>query len=327
MKKLLTRTFIGILVIVLILVAYVQFSWNKDFDAPIPDINASTDSAMIERGRHLVYGPSHCAQCHVPIKDLARVEAGEEIPLIGGWELVIPPGTFRAPNITPDETGIGKMTDGEIARAIRYSVNHKGKLVLPVMPYQNMSDHDLACVISYLRSQPAVKNEVPASEFSFLGKALMAFGVVKPLQPQGDVPQNVAVEPTAEYGGYIANTLGACQGCHTQRDEKSGEFIGIDFAGKHIFEAQEMTNNRTFYSPNLTPDKETGIIASWTEDQFVSRFSQGRIHDGSPMPWGFYSRLDTTERVALYRYLHSLDPVSNHIEKVVYDEGETLPQY
>ena len=52
---------------------------------------------------------------------LEAVDKGLEMPLSGGWELDIPPGTFRAPNLTPDmETGIGKLTDAEVARNLRY---------------------------------------------------------------------------------------------------------------------------------------------------------------------------------------------------------------
>jgi hypothetical protein len=47
------------------------------------------------------------------------------------------------------------MTDGEIARVLRYSVHKNGEAVLPFMPFQNMTDEDLTAVISYLRSLEA----------------------------------------------------------------------------------------------------------------------------------------------------------------------------
>jgi len=35
------------------------------------------------------------------------------------------------------------------------------------------------------------------------------------------------------------------------------------------------------------------------------------------MPWGSFSRMDDLDLKAIYRYLNSLDPVENKIEKTV----------
>src|SRR5690606_41627233 len=109
------------------------------YHAPYPDITASTDSAVIARGKYLAFGPAHCGTCHVPMNKVMDVENGEEIPHSGGWELTIPPGTFRAPNLTPDmETGIGKLTDGEIARTMRHMVGNDGRCIMPFMHFAEM---------------------------------------------------------------------------------------------------------------------------------------------------------------------------------------------
>ena len=54
-------------VLVLALFVYVQLTWSKQYEAPLPEIKASTDSAVIARGKYLAFGPSHCATCHVPM--------------------------------------------------------------------------------------------------------------------------------------------------------------------------------------------------------------------------------------------------------------------
>ncbi len=326
MKKFLKRTLITLTLIVLILVGYVQFTWDKSFDAPLPDISATTDSAMIENGRHLAYGPAHCGTCHVPMDKIEATEAGEEIPLSGGWELAIPPGTFRAPNLTPDmETGIGNISDAEIARALRYSVSHNEKFLGPFMPFQNMSDYDVASIISFLRQQEPVKHEVKPTEYTFLGKALMAFGALIPKGPNGTPPEQVTKEATVSYGEYLARDVANCLFCHSEADMKTGKLIGPEFAGGGMLGPDDFTQGRIFISPNLTPDKETGIMASWTEDQFIQRFGNGRIHEGSPMPWGAFTKMDEVELKAIYRYLQSLDPVDNKIEKIIYEKGEEVP--
>jgi mono/diheme cytochrome c family protein len=325
--KLLLKILAGVAAIIAVLVIYIQLSWDKTYDAPYPEITASTDSAVIARGKYLAFGPAHCSTCHVPMDKILAVEDGLEIPLSGGWELTIPPGTFRAPNITPDmETGIGKFTDGELARTLRHMVSKNGKCVMPFMPFAEMSDEDLTAVISFLRSQPPVKHEMKRSEFNFLGKAVAAFGMIKPEGTKGTPPKSVVMDTTVEYGKYLANYVANCVGCHTARDMKTGKFIGEPFAGGMAFLPDAFSEGKAFMSPNITPHVGTGVMAEWTEDAFVARMKAGRVHSGSPMPWGAFSRINEMELKAMYRYLQSLKPVANKIEKTVFAAGEKLPE-
>jgi mono/diheme cytochrome c family protein len=325
--KLLLKILAGLAALIAILVIYIQLSWDKKYDAPYPEIKASTDSAVIARGKYLAYGPAHCGTCHVPMNKIMDVENGEIIPLSGGWELAIPPGTFRAPNITPDEeTGIGKLTDGELSRTLRYMVGSDGRCIMPFMPFAEMSDEDLTAVISFLRTQPPVKNEVKRSEFTFLGKAVTAFGMIKPEGTKGTPPKSVVMDTTVEYGNYLANYVANCVGCHTDRDMKTGAFIGERFAGGLFMAPDAFSEGKSFMTPNLTPHVGTGVMAEWTEDAFAARMKAGRVHSGSPMPWGAFSRINDMELRAIYRYLQSLKPVANKIEKTVFAAGEKLPE-
>lgn len=314
--KVLKWTGIVLLVAVALIVLFVQFTWNKKFDAPYPDIKASTDSAVIARGKYLAYGPAHCGTCHVPINKIMDVEGGEIIPLSGGWELAIPPGTFRAPNLTPDmETGIGKLTDADIARTLRYMVGSDNRCIFPFMPFAELSDADLTAIVSFLRSQPAVKHELKRSEPSFLGKALMAFGMIGPEGTKGTPPKMVAIDTSVEYGKYMANYVANCVGCHTNRDLKTGKFIGEPFAGGFNMPSDPAIGDdgAVYVTPNITPDPETGWIYSWSEEAFISRFKSGRVHKTSPMPWGAFSRMTETDLKAIYRYLRTVPPVKNKI--------------
>ncbi|MBW6458981.1 MAG: hypothetical protein K0B08_00250 [Bacteroidales bacterium] len=50
-----------LVLVIVVFFSYVQLSWKRTFDAPYPDIVASDDPVLIERGKYLAYGPAHCA--------------------------------------------------------------------------------------------------------------------------------------------------------------------------------------------------------------------------------------------------------------------------
>ena len=319
---------LGILAcLILLFTIFVLATWAKKYNPPYPDIKASTDSAVIARGKYLAFGPAHCADCHGDMSKNDELKKGEIIPLSGGFELPIDPGIFRPRNLTPDkETGIGKLTDGEIARVMRHSVGADGRVIVPFMPFQNMSDEDLTAVISFLRSQPPVKHEVKPSEYNFLGKSILALGLIKPEGPNGTPPKSVKIDTTIEYGSYIAKSVANCVGCHTNRDMKTGKFIGEPFAGGFLMPADALSKGYSFITPNLTPDKETSRLKDWNEQAFVNRFRLGRVHATSPMPWDAFSRLNEVEIRAVYRFLNSIPPIKNLVEKTVFAPGEPLPK-
>ena len=314
------KILLGLLgVIVLVIVGFVLFinlTWRVDYSNEYPinaELNVVADSAMIARGKYLAYGPAHCAHCHAPFEKLADVERGIEVPMTGGFGLDIPPGQFWAPNITTDtETGIGRFTDGELYRMLRYNVRPNGLPAFGFMPFVNMSEEDLFAIIAYLRSTEPVKSEVLNPEYTIIGKTLLKAGVVKPGTPKEPVLETISKAPTAEYGDYMANAVANCKGCHTEIDIMTGQYTGEPFAGGFVFD-DNMTAGWVFTTPNLT-NHETGIMKDWSEDMFITRMKGGRVYESSPMPWASYASMDTVELTAIYRYLKSLNPVENIVE-------------
>lgn len=70
-------------------------------------------------------------------------------------------GTGYYPNITPDEqTGIGAWSDQEIADAIAEGLGVNGETLCALMPRAFLAPRDLVDLVAYLRSLPAVSNEV-----------------------------------------------------------------------------------------------------------------------------------------------------------------------
>jgi len=323
--KILKWSAITIVVIIVVFIAYALLRSQETFEAPYPEITASTDSSLIARGKYLVYGPAHCAYCHAPASEFQRVEAGEVVPLSGGNIFALPVGNIYVPNITSDKaTGIGSFTDGELARSLRYGVKRNGHALLDFMPFYDLSDKDLTAIISYLRTEPPVNNPVPQNEWNFLGKIVQAFGMIKP-SGDGIVPPSPEPDSTIEYGKYLANSVANCRGCHTKRDLMTGGYIGIDYAGDMQFEVLDENGKiipgKHFVSPNITPDQITGRMYHWTQDDFIKRFQTGRVIEGSAMPWGAFSRMNEQDLAAIYKFLKTLKPMRSQTPSGV-QEGD-----
>jgi mono/diheme cytochrome c family protein len=116
---------------------------------------------------------------------------------------------------------------------------------------------------------------------------------------------------TLARGEYLAAIMD-CGGCHT-----GGALIGkpdpkLALAGSAIgFQIPELG---TFYPPNLTPDRETGL-GSWSAAEIVTAVRTGVRPDGrilAPiMPWHSYAALTDADAGALAAYLKSIPPVRN----------------
>ncbi|ULQ50886.1 c-type cytochrome [Flavihumibacter fluvii] len=318
LKKIFKWAGVILLLFILVLSATVLMRQHLKYDAPYPSgIKASKDSAVLARGKYLVYGPAHCADCHGAAGTEDLVDKGQEVALTGGKVFDLPIGKIYPRNITSDdETGIGKLTDAQIARSLRYGVGYDGRAMFNFMPFHNTSDEDLTAIISYVRSMQPVKHKVPDHAYNLLGKVIKAF-VLKPVGPDGEVLQTIQPDSTVEYGKYLATSVANCRGCHTNRDLKTGAFIGKDFSGGFQMEEKGFT----FHTPNLTPDKKTGHLTGWSEEVFLQRFRKGKVYPQSPMPWGPFGRMSDTEIKAIYRYLLSVEPVDNKIAMIVEEKN------
>jgi mono/diheme cytochrome c family protein len=298
-KKILKWTGIVLLVLIAGLTVTVMARQNLKYNAPYPDIHATTDSAIIARGKHLIFSSAHCINCHSKNDPDSLISLGLDVPLSGGVLFDVGIAKIYSKNITPDkETGIGRYSDAEIARALRYGVHPDGTAVFDFMPFHNTSDEDLRAIISYLRAQKPVKNEVPENKLTVLGKVIKAF-MIKPVGPSGEVPKSVTPDTTALYGKYLAVSVAECNGCHTKRN-LAGEFTGEPFGGGNEIDG--------FLTPNLTPDPG-GRIYNWTKQNFIDRFRMGKLIPKSPMPWNSFKRMNDDELTAIYNYLKSQKPV------------------
>jgi len=118
---------------------------------------------QIERGKYLVVLAS-CNDCHTPGFFLGNPDMSK---YLGGSDVAfeLPGlGAFAGRNITPDkDTGIGNWTAEQIAAAITTGKRPDGRQLAPIMPYHAfsyMTKEDVAAIVAFLQSIPAVKNEV-----------------------------------------------------------------------------------------------------------------------------------------------------------------------
>ena len=310
------------LALIAMLICAVAIRKDRIWEAPYPDLHASSDPAKIERGRYLALGPAHCVACHGDSRSGGQATSGSDLSLAGGFVFDIPPGKFWTRNLTPDvETGIGGLSDGQLARALRHGVGHDGRALLPVMPFQNLTDDDLVAVLSYLRSRPAVRHDLPQRQLTPLGDVVFAF-VIRPEGPTTTPAKAIESGPTVEYGRYLANSVANCVGCHTDRDLKTGKFTGKPFAGGFHMEVRGQPGLE-FVTPNLTPHPQ-GRIAGWTEEEFVSRLRAGAGPEGSEMPWSSFRLLSEDDARALYRYLRTVPAVENDTGDSLHHRGEKV---
>ena len=285
-----------LLAVVLVLGATIALRQNLKFEAPYPKITASADPIVIERGKHIIFSQAHCADCHSTENSDSLLALGKEPSLSGGRLFDVGIAKIYTPNLTSDKNyGLGRRTDAEIARVLRYGVHANGNAVVEFMGFHDLSDADLTSVVSYLRTQKPVAKIIPKAEYSLLGKIIKAFLII-PHGPSRPVEKYVKPDSTAAYGEYIVTSTTNCAGCHTQRD-MAGKLTGPLMAGGNDIEG--------LISPNLTPDSSSRIFG-WSEALFINRFRMGKLNPKSEMPWNSFKNMTDLELKAIYRYLRTV---------------------
>ncbi len=251
----------------------------------------------VERGEYLVAGPGGCGNCHTPFGaeglDFSRDLAGrlvEDIDLF----------TAYAPNITP-ASRVADWSDAELGRAIREGLRPDGSLIGPPMPfsmYRGLSDDDVASIVAYLRTVPAVENEVPQSVYNIALPP--AYG-----PPVESVPHPVE-GVSVQYGAYLAGPVAHCMECHTPMGPQGPMLETHPGAGGFEFHGPWGVS----VASNLTPHEDG--IADWSDEELRAMITQGMRGDEPmlpPMPYGYFARMTDDDVDAVILYLRSLDPV------------------
>lgn len=127
------------------------------------------------------------------------------------------------------------------------------------------------------------------------------YAAYPPTSPGKDAEEEALIRK----GEYLAKA-GDCIACHTNVHGRTPAYAGrLPIA----------TPFGTFYSPNITPDPQTGI-GSWTEDDFVKAIREGLGPHGEnyfPVyPFVYFANVTEEDARALYAYFKHIPAV--HLE-------------
>lgn len=123
--------------------------------------------------------------------------------------------------------------------------------------------------------------------------------------------------PQANYGtgaqaelikkGEYLTKMGDCIACHTAEG-------GKPFAGGRPIK----TPFGTIFTPNITPDKQTGI-GNMTEQQFITAMHEGKRPDGKydypAFPYLYFTRVTTEDVQAIRAYLNAIPAINQANQK------------
>jgi mono/diheme cytochrome c family protein len=115
-------------------------------------------------------------------------------------------------------------------------------------------------------------------------------------------PAGAAEPDVVARGAYLANAAD-CVACHTDSAHSGRPYAG----GRAL-----ATPFGTFYSPNITPDPETGI-GRWSDAQFLRALHEGVRPDGANyfpvFPYPSFTKITDADARAIKAYLFSLPAV------------------
>lgn len=283
-------------VVLLVLAAAVWFysrgssRLGREYDVAAPAMSLPTDTASLERGRHLATAMMLCHECH-----------GDGLE---GALLFEAPGiaTVYASNLTAGRGGVGALySDGELARAIRHGINRDGRgiMIMHADAYNHLGEADLRALIAYVRSLPPVDNELPATSVTTLGRIMIGLGLFDtesmPLIPaetidhDAPMPAVPQVGVTAEYGQYLVS-ISLCAMCH-----------GREFTGAPPIEEG---------APAGPAIAAYAMAGGWPEEDFVNTIRTGVTPYGKTlnaeyMPWPVFATMTDDELSAIWAYFGS----------------------
>lgn len=279
MKRFLKWTAIslGSLIAVALIAVYglSEYQLRRRYDVAATPIPIPTDSATLERGRH-VAATRGCDGCH------GQNYEGKVLFDQAMLARIVPPNLTKIAQ---------QYTDGELARAIRHGVRQNGTsvAVMPSSMLYNLSDADVAALIAYLRSIPPADSKLPDPSMRLLARVGIVMGKYHTEASMIDhhaprVAEAKDGDP-ASRGLYLAKT--SCTECH-----------GQNFEGGNAGPA---------------PSPALSVVQAYSAEEFSRLMREGVPRDGRKLnvmgevARGRFAKFTDAEVAAVYAYLHGPD--------------------
>jgi cytochrome c553 len=253
--------------------------------------------------------PANAAVATATTASPAVTAAGERLTLEGDASHGIPACVLchgaRLTGIQPGIPGLAGLNSRYIAAQLvswRVGTRHANNPDCMREIATRLSENQIRQVSGWLGSRQATNSTGPAPAGAWATPLPCGSQAAPPAPPS----QNIhAVDTPMSRGEYLAH-LGDCVACHSKHG-------GVPFAGGFAMP----TPFGTLYSPNITPDKKTGI-GTWTATEFYQMLHTGRSRDGTllypAMPFPAYTKITREDSDALFKYLRTLKPANqpNH---------------
>jgi cytochrome c553 len=248
---------------------------TRQYSVATPALAIASDAATIARGEHLAKTVAGCAECHGADFGGKVMDSGAILQL-------------TAPNLTRGRgSAVRELADRDWIRAIISGVGRDGRslITMPSKELGGFSNADVAAIVAFFKTVPAVDQELPETQAKPLGRVVLGLAnaplfsaeKIDHVAPRAAAPM-AAVTP--EYGTYLST---ACRGCH-----------GSDLRGGIVVH------------PGAPPsaDISSQTLAAWTYEEFQRALREGKGRDGRvldpAMPWGATRGLTDEELRALW---------------------------
>ena len=230
---------------------------------------APPQQVLLEKGAQLLQ-LGNCMACHT---DRGQASGA------GGRAFETPFGKVYSSNITPHvEQGLGTWNAHDFWRALHHGKSKDGRLLTPVFPYQHTtlitredSDAMFAALQTWVPAANVKPIAKPSETLAWPYGTSVAIAVWRSLfftpGVYESVPQQSAVW---NRGAYIAQGLGHCAACHSERNEWGAIASVNDFSGGRM----PVIN---WYAPSLISLQETGLAKQSTEE--IARLLQSGRND------------------------------------------------
>ena len=274
------------------------------FVAIISMSGAALAETPVERGSYLVNSVGACGNCHTPrqqgVPDLSR-------RFSGGFQTFDEPWfTVKGANITPDrDTGIGGWSDDALRKTLLTGVRPNGVTLATVMPYpfyKMMLAGDVDAIVAYLRTVPAIRNEVQAPSYKAQQVAVAVPGADKPMSAD-DLKDPVK-------RGFYLSSIAHCMACHS----RASEAVPPDFKANYGRGGREF---RGPWGVTVTANISASAkgLGGWSDAEIRRVLTEGISKDGRRLKppmidyVAYYKTWKSEDLDALIAWIRTIPPI------------------